>query len=177
MMDAKDMYPEGFHPQRTFLTLDASRWAPVRRRYQAPFPKYYLIDFGLSERFLQEEGTRMVTGEDGQDQSVPELSATKPYDPFKVDIYTLGNVFKTELVLKYRGLSFLTPLIDRMTSMVPTDRPSATEALALLQNCQKRVFSISLYRRLTPIDQNFAVSFVREGWHLGRRMTMKGRSD
>jgi len=170
MMDAKDIYPEGFHPQRTFLTVDARRRAPVRRRHQVPFPKYYLIDFGLSTR------SHTAEGKDGQDKTVPEFENAKRYDPFKVDIYTLGNLYKNDLLSKYRGLSFLAPLVNRMTSKEPTDRPSAAEALELFESCRERVSSLTLYRRLTPVKQNFVVGLVFEGWHLGRRVTSKRRN-
>jgi len=174
MMDAKDIYPEGYHPQRDFLTLDASRDALVRHRYQVPFPKYYLIDFGISKRFMEGQG-HTAEGTDGQDKTVPELTSFK-YDPFPVDIYIMGNVYKNELLSKYRGLLFLVPLVNRMTSTEPTDRPSAVEALELFQSCQKRVFSLNLYRRLTPAKQNLVVGLIREGWFLGRRVTSRRRS-
>ena len=35
-----------------------------------------------------------VVGEDGRDQEVPELSDDIPYDPFKVDIFIIGNLFR-----------------------------------------------------------------------------------
>lgn len=98
-MDAAQLFPQGFHPQRPSLAADGSDFAPVRRRYQVPFPKYYIIDFGISTWFKEgHEGPRLVTGIDCQDKTVPELSDPVPYDPFKVDIYTLGNLFKLELL-------------------------------------------------------------------------------
>lgn len=97
-MDATPLYPAGFHPQNPYLTPDAKTFAPVRRRYSASFPKYHIIDFVISTWFRDGDDNRLVTGTDGQDKSVPELHANKPYDPFKVDIYTLGNVFKNELI-------------------------------------------------------------------------------
>lgn len=99
MMDGTQLFPRGFHPQRPSFAVDASGSATVRRRYQVPFPRYYIIDFGLSTWFKEgHEGPRLVTGIDGQDKTVPELSDTVPYDPFKVDICTLGNLFKVELL-------------------------------------------------------------------------------
>lgn len=95
MMDASPLYPRGSHPQKEYLTVDGTRWTTVLHRYQAAFPKYFLIDFGISTWFKDDhEGPRLVVGGHGQDKSVPELSFFKPYDPFKVDIYTLGNLFK-----------------------------------------------------------------------------------
>ena len=93
MMDATDMYPEGFHPVQTdFL--------PSLHGYARPWPrilsnvKYYYVDFGISVRFVDGVDSRLVLGRDCQDQEVPELSQTIPYDPLKVDVFILGNVFR-----------------------------------------------------------------------------------
>ncbi|KDQ12538.1 hypothetical protein BOTBODRAFT_176475 [Botryobasidium botryosum FD-172 SS1] len=183
MMDPKHLFPEGYHPQSPDRSVDAHWAAPRRRRYQVPYPKYYFIDFGLSVLYSEDyQGPRLVTGTDGQDQTVPELlRATQDpqyqYDPFKIDIYTLGNLYKNELISKYRGLSFLTPLADRMTSEEPTDRPSAGEALILLQSCQRQIFSLNLYRQLIPIGQGFMEGLIREGLHLARRATSRRRKE
>lgn len=99
MMDASLLFPKGFHPQEPGFAPDANGLAIERRRHQVPFPRYYVIDFGLSTWFKEEhEGPRLVTGKHCQDKSVPELNDTEPYDPFKVDIYTLGNLFKVDLL-------------------------------------------------------------------------------
>lgn len=56
--------------------------------------RYYYIDFGISSHFpAGTEGPRLVVGDIGRDQTVPELSDTEPYDPFKLDVYVLGNFF------------------------------------------------------------------------------------
>lgn len=54
--------------------------------------RYYFIDFGISTRF-EGPGPYRVTGCIGRDPSPPELSETVPYDPFKLDVYVLGNHF------------------------------------------------------------------------------------
>ncbi|KDQ17703.1 hypothetical protein BOTBODRAFT_29861 [Botryobasidium botryosum FD-172 SS1] len=173
LMDYEYLYPEGFHPQRPGIAKSGKGLAPSRRRHQVPFPKYYFIDFGLSERYPEDyEGPRLVTGLEGQDKTVPEIARDDPtylYDPFKVDIYTLGNVYKNELLSNFRGLEFLAPLANRMTSEDPADRPSAVEALELFRTSRKRLFPLSLYRRLTPVGQGFAVALIRDGLHLTRR--------
>ena len=38
-------------------------------------------------------------GLDGRDGEVPELSATVPYDPFKTDMFIIGNLFKHKFFL------------------------------------------------------------------------------
>ena len=57
--------------------------------------RYYYIDFGLSVQFPPGAPT-VTVGDVGRDTEVPELSATVPYDAFKVDIFALGNLFYKE---------------------------------------------------------------------------------
>jgi len=40
----------------------------------------------------------MVLGKDALDREIPELSLNFPYDPFLVDIFTLGNTYKKDLL-------------------------------------------------------------------------------
>lgn len=57
--------------------------------------RYYYVDFGMSTRFLPGE-PRLVTGQLGRDREAPELSDTVPYDPFKVDVFIIGNLLRQE---------------------------------------------------------------------------------
>jgi len=96
MMDADAMYPEGFHPIRTMHKPDYSGYAPYLSRSTAGV-KYYFIDFGISVHIPADVYPKLVTGHLGRDQTPPELSKTIPYDPFKLDVYIIGNMFKREL--------------------------------------------------------------------------------
>lgn len=97
MLDAPQMFPEGFHPELQTRTPDFSRRAKARRRRLTRSVKYCFIDFGISSSFESLDQRERVRGWSCQDKTVPELKTGKPYDPFKVDIYTVGNVFKTTL--------------------------------------------------------------------------------
>lgn len=107
MMDASGLYPCGHHPiLHDYLAHDLSQRAPVLSR-QAGSVKYYYIDFGISSRFDGEVANKRVLGSKGLDKSAPELSDTTPYDPFKLDIYLLGNFFRevfteVSMVLSHR---------------------------------------------------------------------------
>jgi hypothetical protein len=92
-MDAMHMFPHGFHPVKDSLLPDLSTFAPIIPRRDAGV-KYYFVDYGISSYFPPGESqTHSVVGSAGRDQDVPELSDEVPYDPFKVDIFTIGNVF------------------------------------------------------------------------------------
>ena len=94
MLDASPMYPDGFHPTLQNRSPDLLRFAKVLQRSDVPSVKYYFTDFGLSTLFDGDVETELVTGAMAQDAEVPELSSIIPYDPFPVDVFTLGNVFK-----------------------------------------------------------------------------------
>ena len=89
------MYPEGFHPVKYSYKRDYSGWATYVPRSVAGV-RYYFADFGISAYIPGEEHQKFVTGVLGRDQEPPELSETVPYDPFKLDIFIIGNMLKQE---------------------------------------------------------------------------------
>jgi len=93
MVDPTNMYPLGFHPVRDRFLNDLSSRAPVIHRSELGV-KYYFVDYGISSYFPLRSQGGLVYGTEGRDQDVPELSDEIPYDPFKVDIFTIGNVFR-----------------------------------------------------------------------------------
>ena len=95
MMDANAMYPEGFHPVNMDYTPDCSSLAVHTTRASAGV-KYYFVDFGISVRSSETNSPTLVTGSYGRDQDPPELSDDVPYDPFKLDIFIIGNMLNRE---------------------------------------------------------------------------------
>lgn len=95
MMDARPLYPDEYHPVRRNYTPDARYKITPLTRADHPV-RYYYIDFGLSTHFAPGTSSYVV-GDIGRDTDVPELSDDVPYDPFKVDIFSLGNVYFKEL--------------------------------------------------------------------------------
>jgi hypothetical protein len=95
-MDATHMYPLGFHPVEDLYLDDAKTPAPRLWRLEAGV-KYYFVDYGISSYFSPGSRRELVVGIAGRDQDVPELSKSVPYDPFKVDIFTIGNVIRGEI--------------------------------------------------------------------------------
>ena len=102
MFDPEPLYPKSYHPVLTRYDANLRFRASHYSRTFRP-TKYYLIDFGYSRRFDSKDGIRLG-GVVGQDDSVPEMSLTVPYDPFPVDVYHLGN-----MLLKFYGVRALRP--------------------------------------------------------------------
>ena len=99
MMGADAMYPEGFHAVASDYTPDRSDLAKYISRTAAGGVKYYFIDFGISVHIPDNLHSKLVTGIEGRDQDPPELSLDVGYDPFKLDIFIIGNMLKREFMV------------------------------------------------------------------------------
>ncbi|KAG6872913.1 hypothetical protein C0992_009262 [Termitomyces sp. T32_za158] len=139
MMDASKVIPRGFHPIKTRTHDGVTLGQECHDRWSVGPVKYYFIDFGLS-RYYPDGPWETRTGLCGQDRTVPELVANEPYDPFKLDIFQLGNAFM-EILMNYDGLDLLLPLIKAMTCANPKDRPSPSRALQMLASFDTETLS------------------------------------
>ena len=81
---------------------------------------YYFTDYGILSYFPEGTEPHLVLGLAGRDRDVPELSDEVPYDPFKVDIFTIGNVLRREFVGLSSGFLFQS---DMSISPVPRITP------------------------------------------------------
>ncbi|KAL5530913.1 hypothetical protein ACEPAG_3789 [Sanghuangporus baumii] len=133
MLDGTSIYPHGFHPVFQDRSRDWMGRAKFDTRSSSPEVKYYFTDFGISTRFNESDKDRLVTGCICQ-VDVPELSDTVPYDPFLVDIYLIGDVYKRHFIAEYSNLEFLRPLVDLMVQTDPARRPRANDALKRLDS-------------------------------------------
>lgn len=99
-MNGDPLYPKGFHPFWISRTPDVLHEAKALRRRDVPQIKYYFVDFGISSWFDDDddEFDRVAAGMDGRDQDVPELKSRQCYDPFPVDIFIVGNMFKKTFI-------------------------------------------------------------------------------
>ncbi|KAJ7108588.1 hypothetical protein C8R44DRAFT_884648 [Mycena epipterygia] len=145
VVDPSQTIPGGAHfsaPHRTsdgvtlLAAIDPSSGRPyMQSRTQAGPMKYYFIDFGLSVRFPPGvENRELVTGEYGRLRSrVPEISATVPYDAFKVDVRLVGEMLRHEFLSVYTGLDYIVPLVRKLRRRDPARRPDAAGALVLFR--------------------------------------------
>jgi len=149
MMDGAALYPGGFHPSWKDRTLiNPSEYAKHLRRSDLRSIKYYIIDFGISIFYKDPDAPKLAVGREGRDVDAPELSSDVPYDPFPVDVYTLGRVYRRSFIDKYDNVEFLEPLIQTMTAADPSHRPTSSEVLSQFLVVEKHLSRIQLRRRL-----------------------------
>lgn len=182
-MDADRMFPRGFHPVKDLLLHDVLTPAPVIPRRDVGV-RYYFVDYGISSYFPTGAEPRLVLGRDGRDQDVPELSDEVPYDPFKVDIFTIGNVLRLELCnvslcpsvtsrfltssQNYTNLDFLKPLIRYMSRPDPSRRPSAEEALQQWRTIRGNISLIRHHWRLRNKAEPFTYGIILDIFYVMR---------
>ncbi|PBK97492.1 hypothetical protein ARMGADRAFT_1060679 [Armillaria gallica] len=109
-MDATDMFPDSFHPQRRDLKYDYSGPVLYCRRTERP-PKYCFIDFGLSKRYKADD-LPVLDLVLGGDQTVPEA----------IDI----TAFLPEGM---KSFGFMKPLVMSMVEPDPAKRIKIDEAI------------------------------------------------
>ncbi|KAI0767251.1 kinase-like domain-containing protein [Fomes fomentarius] len=163
MMDATAIFPRGFHPVTDIcLPDDITRFAPTLPRSKVPVT-YYFVDFGISSLFAGDQASRLVTGSFGLDEEVPELSDEVPYDPFKVDIFILGNLFCQTFVehnQRFSNVDVLAPLVWQMTKSDPSARPSAEEALQMFRDIRRDVWTVHSLWRPHVRDEPIAIRAI-----------------
>ncbi|KAJ1304253.1 hypothetical protein OPQ81_005414 [Rhizoctonia solani] len=154
------------HPSYSYLTEDAQYRVGIQPR-SGHTVKYYYIDFGLAILFPTHAERTLVTGADGRERNVPELATPDiPYDPFKVDIWTIGNFIRNDFYSKSSySLYFLESLLKRMTEADPTLRPTADEAFSEFELIRERLEPGIHARVLNPnVFQRFMYS-LNDGFH------------
>ncbi|KAJ7475632.1 hypothetical protein B0H11DRAFT_1727396 [Mycena galericulata] len=155
VQDPKDMYPDGFHPVHPRKE-PLYEWSARTITRTECWPRYYLIDFGLSRRYDPANGPPLEDVILGGDKSPPEHDNTA-CNPFPTDIYFLGNLLKARFLyvlprfhagwvsnlpmtspkiltslkepILHPPLRFLLPLIDDMTLKDPAMRPMIGEVI------------------------------------------------
>ena len=93
MMDPSRLYPHSYHPRIIDKSLDYRGSAKHLTRTQRS-PKYYLIDFGISRHYPDNESP-LEEPIRGGDKTVPEFhDLYRPCNPFPTDIYYIGNMIR-----------------------------------------------------------------------------------
>jgi hypothetical protein len=142
MLDPSGMYPDGFHPIQINRHRDLRGRAQRFTRTDRP-TRYYLIDFGLSQRYSSRDALDVPLR--GGDKTAPEHQLGRRCNPFHTDIYYLGNLirerFLNVICIKigwfvahlafqvYTGFAFMEGLVDAMTNVDPGKRPMIEEVI------------------------------------------------
>ncbi|TDL22598.1 hypothetical protein BD410DRAFT_748340 [Rickenella mellea] len=180
MMDAGEMFPNGFHPYAPWLERNGETKAKPLRRNDVSV-KYYFIDFGISSLFTDPDKPRLVSGNDGHDHEPPEFTMVSQirYNPFILDVFILGNVYKKQIVQRNRNMDFLSPLVNKMTAM-PQARLTAVEALSEFEAIVASRSSVFLRQASYPVHHSAvehvfrnAFEFFRQGWTMLRQLTRR----
>ena len=100
-MDGRPIFPQGWHfVQDSFSPNGVDPIATPLARIDHPV-RYFIIDYDCSMQFRPGE-THLVQDFCGRDNDPPELKLQR-YDAFKVDVFTLGNVFDNKF---YKARTF-----------------------------------------------------------------------
>ncbi|KAK0190746.1 kinase-like domain-containing protein [Armillaria mellea] len=176
MMDPTKMYPEGFHPGRPWMTADYSEFVSPRLTRAQCWPRYYLVDFGLSRRYDPTAGIPDEPVICGEDKTAPEHhdDSRDSCNPFPTDIYYIGNILREYFIdaTKYGhdrrlGLEFLRPLMQEMVQDDPTRRPTIDEVVKRFHDLTQSLSYLHLRSLVQLSDANSILYPVN---HFGRWM-------
>ncbi|KAJ7450715.1 kinase-like domain-containing protein, partial [Mycena galericulata] len=118
LQDPMRLFPDGFYPMRPWWDFAAGNFAHTITRTEC-WPRYYIIDFGLSRQYDPADGLPFEDVIRGGDKSPPEHKFVA-CNPFPTDIYFLGNLLKEKILYS----RFLEPLVNDMIQPDPAQRPT-----------------------------------------------------
>ncbi|KAH9169624.1 kinase-like domain-containing protein [Lactarius sanguifluus] len=141
MFDPSNMYPKGYHISQINRSRDLKGRAERHTRTDRP-PRYYLINFGLSRKYF----SRDVVDEPlrGGDETTPEHLLGGRCNPFRTDIYNLGNVVREQFLVKCNGFEFMQGLVDEMTDESPERRPTIEGVIKGFDHIRSSLSTIKL---------------------------------
>ncbi|RPD52343.1 hypothetical protein L227DRAFT_537172 [Lentinus tigrinus ALCF2SS1-6] len=170
MMDSKPILPHMFHPTATQKTRDFSNYVRPYTRTARPV-RYYLTDLGLSRRYSPEEPNPLEVPIFGGDKSVPEFRKDPyaPANPFRTDVYYMGNLVREDFLQLYKNLVFMEPLVARMVQDTPEARPTMDEVVAEFKSIASKLSSFQLRSRLVWRRDGALMNFIKTVHHTSVR--------
>ncbi|KAF8893552.1 kinase-like domain-containing protein [Infundibulicybe gibba] len=171
MMDSTHLYREPVHPVNNLRTFDYRRRSRAFTRTERPV-KYYLIDFGLSRHYKVDCRHPWVPPGFGGDKTVPEFQGRLVVNPFRVDVYCIGNIVRNLVhgqpqhgIPARRGFKFIEPLIADMVQDDPTRRPTMDEVILRFDEILSATSSWKLRSRFARKDENPIAGVFRSVSH------------
>ncbi|TFY71462.1 hypothetical protein EVG20_g1530 [Dentipellis fragilis] len=152
LMDADRMFPHGFHLDNAQFDMRGRRISKVRTRTQIGGVRYYLIDFGEAVKIGPSDSVLIDIRSKASIHAPETLGKSRPpYDPFKADIYTMGETYRKILIDGYKGyFDVLVPLINGMAATDPNARPTITEAMEQFSKIKASYSRTALHARVRP---------------------------
>ncbi|KAJ6605385.1 hypothetical protein DFH09DRAFT_897484, partial [Mycena vulgaris] len=157
MIDESRVVPAGSHfimPRTHSGFKRLFRW---NNRYSVGPFDYYYIDFGLSMHFPHGQASASIVGTFRTFPTIPELSKTEPYNPFKVDIYQLGLTIQ-KIIETYWALRAFRPVATAMMTPDPEARPTPAQSLAQLTSIAARMSPRTL--RASMLEKNGLLNHI-----------------
>lgn len=188
MMDAIPLYSKGlWHPRAPRMTRDFSRVAKHVSRTERPV-RYFYIDFGLSRKYNPVDGPPRELPILGGDKSAPEFQEdgyNVASDPFRTDVYYLGNLFRITFLnvrrpaltnycpsfidarcfQHYRSFEFMEQLVADMVHADPEKRPTMAEVESRFDEATHNLSWWKLRGRLVHRDESGFVRGVLDSLH------------
>ncbi|EJD53858.1 hypothetical protein AURDEDRAFT_180250 [Auricularia subglabra TFB-10046 SS5] len=184
-METAAMWPSGVRPLRSAVSqIDVSEERPEHDRIAVSI-QYRVIDLGLATHFKDPTASRivqfragvcvppecfegrnltrnevlrlMLQAQTGNQLPIGTPERTRPYDPFKADIFQLGILL---MRLFINSAPCLTPLVDAMTDSDPEKRPTATECLRIFSELTSNISRWQLLRPATDISMDWEFTGV-----------------
>ncbi|KAG8917612.1 hypothetical protein FRC01_002332, partial [Tulasnella sp. 417] len=91
----------------------------------------------------------------------PELSDRVPYNPYKLDVYILGKMYHRIILGHFINLTLLEPLVKRMTSEKPEDRPTTAKAYAIFQELRSETNLSVFSQRLLTKEESKVTRLIK----------------
>ncbi|KIK54390.1 hypothetical protein GYMLUDRAFT_48753 [Collybiopsis luxurians FD-317 M1] len=170
-MDAKSMYPDGFHPCKPSRSYDWKKRARYFPRTRCP-PRYYLIDFGFSEVYEPSKPRPLTYAIRSGGNEPPETKT--PCDPFATDVYLVGTMVRLYILdgkpeydeYGIHGFEFLRPLVNDMTRDDPAKRPNMDEVISRFSDIVRSLSWYKLRSRAVKKNESLFVKPFRASSNL-----------
>ncbi|KAI0709574.1 hypothetical protein C8T65DRAFT_739933 [Cerioporus squamosus] len=175
MYEPRGMYPKGYHPH--VRDKDRACEGKAKRRTRTDHPvKYYFVSFSSAKRYWEATRPRESPRVDRK-MTIGELQQLddRPADPFTIDIKCLGEMVRTTILMKYRGVSFLAPLVKDMLQDNASKRPTAADVVRRFDALQGALTERRLRARLVPAYEGRLLGLCRDVRHTFRLMRWKRR--
>ncbi|KAI1795567.1 kinase-like domain-containing protein, partial [Ganoderma leucocontextum] len=153
MMDPTPIFSDTPHPTHSYKSYDFKHSIRTRTRTSNP-TRYFYIDFGLSARLPPEDPSPRIGVDIGGDKTVPEYRDPNGlHDPYKIDVYCLGNILREHFMDKSHSLEFLRPVVAEMVQHDPAERPSIDMAFEQFERLRASLSQRTLRSRMVYRDE------------------------